>query len=130
MRLHHIGVVVRDLDAHIARMAELLGAEVIGSAVDDPLQQVRVAFVSTGTDVTIELIEPANEDSPVSRFLNSGGGLNHLCYAVENLDATLEDLRRKGCLVASPPKPAAAFSGRRVAFLYTRDRELMELVEV
>jgi methylmalonyl-CoA/ethylmalonyl-CoA epimerase len=130
MVLHHIGVVVRDLDAHIARMSELLGAEVVGSPVDDPLQEVRVAFVSTGTEVSIELIQPANEDSPVSRFLDSGGGLNHLCYAVEDLDASIEGLRGKGCLVASPPKPAVAFSGRRVAFLYTRDRELIELVEV
>ncbi len=129
MRLHHIGLVVSDLETQIERLRDLLGAELLGETMEDPLQGVKIAFVSTGADVTIELLQPTSDASPVARFLQEGGGLNHLCYSVPDLDAALGELRAKGCLVVSPPKPAVALSGRRVSFLYTRDRQLIELVE-
>lgn len=110
-------------------MRDLLGFDLCAPPVTDPLQKVKVAFIETNTDVSIELIEPNGEDSPVKRFLAEGGGLNHLCYTVSDLDATIEHLRSKGCILVSEPKQAAAFEGRRIAFLYTREHQLIELLE-
>ena len=129
MRLHHVGVVVSDLEAWLAHMLELFGAKPLGPPVEDPLQRVRVVFVDAGTGTTIEGVEPVGDDSPVARFLGSGGSLNHLCFEVQDLDAEWGRLRGEGCVPVSPPKPAVAFDGRRVAFLYTRERHLVELVE-
>lgn len=129
MRLHHVGVVVADLEAWLERMVVLFGARTIAPPLEDPLQRVRVAFIDAGTGTSIEGIEPLGDDSPVAHFLGSGGGLNHLCFEVQDLDAELGRLRGEGCLPVSPPKPARAFGGRRVAFLYTRERQLVELVE-
>lgn len=129
MRFHHVGVVVASVEEQAARMQELFGFDMRTQPVVDPLQQVRVAFINTNTDATIELIEPLNETSPVTRFLTKGGYLNHLCYVVADLEAAVDHLRKAGSLLVCEPTPAAAFQGRRIAFLYTRDRQLVELLE-
>ena len=86
-------------------MGELFGRRPIRGPLTDPLQAVRLLFLARG------------------------GGLHHLCYLVEDLETSLTRLRAKGCLITSPPKPAVAFEGRRVAFLVTRERQLVELLE-
>lgn len=129
MRLHHIGWVVRNLEDTAGRMKDLLGLDPIGSPITDPLQGVRLLFLSTGANSDIELIEPLDQTSPVSTFLARGGGLHHLCYEVDDLDSSLAEMRKKGCAITSPPKPAVAFEGRRVSFLVTRERDVIELLE-
>ena len=129
MQLHHVGMVVANVDEYAERMRELFGFELKAPPVVDPLQQVRVAFVGTNTNVIIELIEPLDEKSAVARFLAKGGGLYHLCYLVPDLEAAIHHLHEAGSLLVSDPKPAVAFQGRRIAFLYTQDRQLVELLE-
>lgn len=129
MRLHHIGIVTDSVDEKAKLMQEQLGFKLTSPPVVDPLQHVRLAFVDTNTDVAIELIEPVDDASPVASFLAKGGGLNHLCYAVEDLEHEIDRLHQAGAVVVSEPKPAVAFQGRRVAFLYTGDRQLVELLE-
>jgi methylmalonyl-CoA/ethylmalonyl-CoA epimerase len=60
----------------------------------------------------------------------NGPGLHHLCYEVNMLEDALADLRSKGALLAKPPKPAVAFEGRRIAWLLTGEKLLLELLEV
>jgi methylmalonyl-CoA/ethylmalonyl-CoA epimerase len=62
-------------------------------------------------------------------FLKRGGGLHHLCYEVEDLEKQLEIARSMGMLVTRPPRPAVAFGGRRIAFVYTKHLLLLELLE-
>jgi methylmalonyl-CoA/ethylmalonyl-CoA epimerase len=61
--------------------------------------------------------------------LKKGGGTHHVCYAVEDIDAACADLRRHGMSLIRTPVSAAAFRGRRIAWLMGRDRMLTELVE-
>ena len=50
-----------------------------------------MAFLTTrAEDARVELVEPADEDSPVLRFLREkGGGLHHACYEVADLENRL-----------------------------------------
>lgn len=97
---------------------------------DDPIQQVRVTFLSTGADGTlVELVEPAGEKSPVSSFLARGGGLHHLCYEVADLDTHLAHMRTLRSTVVRKPQPAVAFGGRRIAWVYTAEKLLVEFLE-
>jgi len=79
----------------------------------------------------IELVEPAGEDSPVSKFLaRRGAGLHHLAYRVHNLEQALEQLRAAGLrLIDEQPRPGA--HGTRIAFLHPQATGgvLTELVE-
>lgn len=80
-------------------------------------------------DPQIELIEPAGEDSPVRSFLSKGGGLHHLCYEVRNLEAQLELSRSQGGKLVRAPMPAVAFDGRRIAWVYAKEKLLIEFLE-
>ncbi len=129
--LHHIGFVVADIRAAMPGFASSLAGDWDGRIWEDPIQQVKVAFLHLGSNRSqIELVEPASPSAPVLRFLNEkGGGLHHLCYEVEDMEGGLREMRSRGALLVRPPKPAVAFSGRRIAWLLTAEKLLIELLE-
>ena len=86
-------------------------------------------FLEDDGGARLELIHPLSENSPVAPALKRGGGLNHICYRVEDLESSIQAMVANGAKVVREPLPAVAFDGRRVTFLYTRERELIEFVE-
>lgn len=129
VRLHHIGFVLLSIEESAESFARSLCATWDGNIIFDPLQKVRVTFLQGSTDSLIELVEPGGPDSPVSRFLERGGGLHHLCYEVEDLESHLTFCKSVGTIVIRPPVPAVAFGGRRIAWAVTRKRLLVEFLE-
>lgn len=129
--LHHLGFVVKSISTVADEFAASISARWDGEIIHDPIQRVRVAFfspVDSGNPV-YELVEPASEDSPVTHFLKKRGGLHHVCYQVNDLDTALEEARSTGWAIASSPAPAVAFGGRRIAWIVSKTRLLMELLE-
>jgi methylmalonyl-CoA/ethylmalonyl-CoA epimerase len=131
LRLHHVGFVVANIETAMPGFLRSLAAEWNGQVFHDPLQKVRVAFLATrAQDPLIELVEPAGDDSPVLRFLQErGGGLHHVCYEVADLGEGLAAFRSRGALIAKRPLPAVAFGGRRIAWVITSEKLLVELLE-
>ena len=129
--LHHLGVVVASISAIADEFSSSMSATWDRRIIHDPLQQVRVAFFSPVNDrnPVFELVEPAGEFSPVANFLSKRVGLHHVCYEIDDLDAGLQSSRAAGFFVVSTPKPAVAFSGRRIAWVSSKSRLLMELLE-
>ena len=76
-----------------------------------------------------ELVEPAGEVSPVSNFLKKRGGLHHVCYEIDDLESGLREARSVGLVIVADPAPAVAFGGRRIAWVCSKKRLLMELLE-
>jgi methylmalonyl-CoA/ethylmalonyl-CoA epimerase len=131
LKLHHIGFVVLSIQESAESFARSLGATWDGNIVFDPLQKVRVTFFQgrNPTDPLMELVEPGGPESPVSRFVEHGGGLHHLCYEVKDLDSHLRFCRSVGTTIIRPPVPAVAFGGRRIAWGVTKKKLLMEFLE-
>lgn len=129
VKLDHVGIVVKDLAAGGAAYATHLGLTVDSPVFYDPIQKVRIQFWRDGHGSRLELIEAACEDSPIAGALRKGGGLNHLCYQLDDIDATVQDAVNHGAILTAPVAPAVAFEGRRVAFLYFRELGLVEFVE-
>jgi methylmalonyl-CoA/ethylmalonyl-CoA epimerase len=129
--LHHLGFVVRSISAAAPNFRLFMSACWDGRITHDPIQQVRVAFFSPidPRNPVFELVEPASESSPVSSFLSKGVGLHHVCYEVDDLDSVLDEAKRVGLVVVAPPAPAVAFDGRRIAWVCSRNRLLMEFLE-
>jgi methylmalonyl-CoA/ethylmalonyl-CoA epimerase len=101
-----------------------------GWVVYDPIQKVRVTFINTpGSNVQIELVEPAETTSPVVAFLETGGGLHHLCYEVHDCERTLQLVRNRDGMIVRRAKPATAFGGRKIAWAITAEKLLVELLE-
>ena len=130
MRLHHVAYVTRSVEKKATQLADLLGFRTAGPVVIDSIQGVRIQFIEMGDGGLLELLEPHGEKSPVQRHLDNGGGLYHLCFEVDDLDATLQRLRETGgAVVVREPVPAPAIDNRRVAFVVTASRDLIEFVE-
>lgn len=128
---HHVGFVVSSIAKSIAGFAGILQADWDEQIFNDPNQGARVTFLRSrrAGDPLWELVEPADERSPVHSFAAKGGGLHHVCYVVENLEQALVDARALGSLIARQPMPAVAFGGRRIAWVYTKNRLLIEYLE-
>lgn len=129
--LHHLGFVVPSITAAAAEFAMFMSASWDGQIFHDPLQRVRVAFfraADVGNPV-FELVEPADEASPVSSFVKKTGGLHHVCYEIDDLESVLREAQRLGLVMVSGPTPAVAFAGRRIAWVCSKSRLLMEFLE-
>ncbi len=127
-KLDHVSIAVKD----IAKLAELF--ERLFDIRFSPLKHLdsqRVYLRSGETEGTkIELISPSAVDSPISKFLEKRGeGLHHICLEVENLDNTLEEMKRKGVEIIGTP--GIGGSGKRIVFLHPKSTGgvLVELKE-
>lgn len=131
MKLHHIGKVVEDLNKAKKYYLDYFGLKATGPAVVDPLQKVKVVFLVSheSSGFSIELIQPIDDSSPVSSFLEKGGGLHHLCFEVENIHEAIEELKKKRCLILSEAVLGKGHQDCLTAWIFTEDRELVELVE-
>lgn len=130
LKLHHIGVAVPDIESAAAVYAE--NGWLCGEKIFDPIQNVMLCFAEKPDEVLTELVAPAAENSPVSKILQKNGGVPeayHVCYAVADIDRAISELRAEKWLPVKPPVPACAFGGARVAFLYSKNAGLIELLE-
>jgi methylmalonyl-CoA/ethylmalonyl-CoA epimerase len=129
--LHHVGFVVASISGVAEEFSSSMSAKWDGQLIHDPLQRVRVAFFRS-IDVrnpVFELVEPADQYSPVSRFLKKGGGLHHVCYEIDELESALRVAGDTGLVTVAHPAPAVAFGGRRIAWVCSKSLLLIELLE-
>jgi len=130
LRLHHVGFVVSDIDKAVRGFVNSLGVKWDGTIYEDPKQKVKVTFLATGLGCAqIELVEPAGNDSPVTKFLARGGGQHHLCYEVDDIENALAVFKTRKAAIVQRPCPAIAFHGRRIAWFVTPERLVVELLE-
>jgi methylmalonyl-CoA epimerase len=128
-RLDHIAIAVPDLEAAITRFVDDLGIE-LGGREDVPSESTSTVFLPIdGTQ--IELIHPMNGQGPVATYLEKrGGGLHHLCFETDDIEADMKRLKEKGYrFLSDVPKPGA--HGSRVAFIHPKSAGgvLIELAE-
>lgn len=130
LALHHLGVAVKDLEAAAAVYTARYGYRKSGGPVHDPVQTAHVLFLElAGQAFCLELVAPDGPQSKLSNAVKKGGGLNHLCYLTEDIEQSCATLRQDGMYLLQEPTPAAAFAGRRIAWLMGLDGIPVELLE-
>ena len=127
-RVHHVAVVVRDIDAALATYRDRLGlpVELVLPIASDG---VTIAFLTVG-ESKVELVVPTDPDTGVARFLESRGeGFHHVCFETADVDAMLDDLAAQG--VELIDRQARRGAEGPVAFLHPRSCHgvLVELIE-
>jgi methylmalonyl-CoA/ethylmalonyl-CoA epimerase len=113
--LHHVAVVVADLDEALVRYQTLGFTDSERFVLAE--QAVEVATLRSGTG-WIELIRPTDPSGPIARYLaKRGEGVHHVAYAVPNLAAALKGLEAAGIrLIDATPRTGA--HGWRIAFIH------------
>ena len=116
--LDHVAIVVRDLEKAIAFYQEAFGLE-LAEVEEVKEQKVRTAIFGHGLG-RIELICPTEPDTSVAKFLDKRGeGLHHICIEVEDIEASLAELKKQGApLIDATPKIGAG--GAKIAFIHPK----------
>lgn len=127
-RLDHVAMAVRDLDVALALYQRTLGLVAFHRETVEE-QKVEAAFLALG-DAALELIMPRPGNVGVARFLEKRGpALHHICVEVDDLPASLAQLRSTGvALIDECPRRGAR--GHRIAFAHPAsfDGLLLELI--
>src|SRR5215831_4310175 len=101
IQLDHIAVAVNSLTEALP-FYQSLGLEP-SAPQNIPTEKVTVAMLPP-----LELLEPAADDSPISKFLTTRGpGLHHIALRVPDLNATVERLRESGARLLNEPRSGA-----------------------
>ena len=125
--IEHIGIAVASLDEAIPFYENVLGLQCYAiEEVKD--QKVKTAFFKVG-QTKIELLESTDPEGPIGKFVEkTGGGMHHMAFAVEEVQAALNDASAAGCqLIDKAPRGGA--EGLRIGFLHPKStcRVLTEL---
>jgi len=115
-RISHIGVAVEALAASLPFFRDVLGLPEV--ELDDA-DGARIVGLRAGEPL-VELLEAGDASSPIGRFVaKRGPGIHHICFSVDDLDATLERCRRAGIQLIDE-KPRIGAEGKRIAFLHPK----------
>lgn len=126
--LHHVGIVVEEIDAAAEKYAKLGFAS--GERFDVPEQGVIAITYHAGPGY-VELIQPTDPTGAIGRFLaKRGPGIHHVAYRVSDLEGTLARLTAAGVrLIDAVPRTGT--HGWRIAFVHPESCSgvLTELVD-
>lgn len=129
MKINHLGIATKGIDEALKFWSDALGLENVHTEVVED-QKVRVAMLPLG-ESRVELLEPISEDSPLSKFLEKRGpGIHHIAVEVEDIEASLAQLKDKGMrLIDESPRIGA--ENCLVAFVHPASAGgvLLELVQ-
>lgn len=129
MKLDHLGIAVRSLEAAVKFYERALGLRVAGYETISQ-EKVRVAMLPLGS-TRIELLEATAEDSAIARFIaKRGEGLHHISIEVDDLASHIEALRAAGARLLGDGTAIGA-GGHRYVFIHPSSAGgvLVELVE-
>ena len=107
-KIHHVGIVVRNLEEAFGFYRDTLGLPVHKTAVVED-QGVKAALLTIGQS-EIELLEPINPNGGVAKFLERRGeGLHHICFETDDVAAELAATAAKGVeLIDKAPRKGLA----------------------
>ena len=131
-RLNHIAIAVPNITKASDMWQKALGANV-SKPQTLPEHGVKIVFIES-PNTKVELLEPLNENSPISKFLikNPNGGMHHICYEVGDLESVSKKLKKVGATILGDSNPKIGAHGNPVIFLKPSDFSgtLIELEEI
>ena len=125
---HHIGIATTSIN-NTAKYYLDAGFSMTEEVVDT-IQKVKITFLEKDSMPRIELLEPSEEDSPVSKILSKSGVCPyHICYEVDDIDVCINQLKKKRFIPLFKPVNAIALNNRLICFLYNTDIGLIEILQ-
>jgi len=129
-KINHVAIAVNNIEEASKFYQEVLGLTLSGVEVVTA-QKTKVGFLKIG-ESNIELVQPAEADSPLVKYLeNKGQGIHHICFEVDDVEAEVKAYLEKGAtLIDQKPRPGAHRT--KVAFIHPKSSSgvLIELCEL
>lgn len=129
MILDHVGIAVRSIEQAVEQWRTVFGYRPLTEVVTNRTQKVRVIFLQKAGSLEVKLIEPTDASSPIYALAQRGGGLHHLCFRCDSIDAEVARLQAAGLRVLAEAQPGEAFDGERIAFVYAGNGLNVELID-
>jgi len=129
LKIDHLGVAVKDMEAGKKLWQDILGLHFEGSETVEE-QKVTTGFLPVG-ESEVELLVSTSPDGPIAKYLEKKGeGIQHVAFLVENLEEALAELKAKGVQLIDE-KPRRGAGGANIAFLHPKSTMgvLVELCE-
>lgn len=127
MKVHHIGYLVKDIRKSITAF-ELLGYKIAKEPVWDPGRVADICFLEND-GYCVELIAPTKDSTLYSMLKQYNNAPYHMCYCCENIEETIEKLKKEKFMLFLQPENAPAIGrGAKVAFLMNARAGMIELV--
>ena len=128
IKIDHLGIAVRSLDAALAFYERQLG---FSAGLRETVEQekVHVAMLPAG-ESRIELLEATGPDSVIAKFIDKRGeGLHHVAIKVPDLAASVARLKASGARLLNEPRPGAG--GHLYVFVHPSSTGgvLLELIQ-
>jgi len=126
--IDHIGITVKSVEKGIELWETVFGYKQMTEVVINTRQKVKVVFLRKDNSIDIKLIEPVDDTSPIYSHAQKGGGLHHLCFRCEQIEAELARLKNTGMRIITAPEPGEAFENEKIAFVYAKGLNI-ELID-
>lgn len=109
--IDHVVIAVEDLDAGIAQYEAIFGRSVDRSGEPEGAG-FKNAYFEFG-DTEVELVSPTSDQGPIASRLERGGaGVYLMAMRVDDIEATVADLRAKGVRLIGDPGEGNPISGQ------------------
>jgi methylmalonyl-CoA/ethylmalonyl-CoA epimerase len=128
-KVEHIGIAVKSLAVSIPLFEKLLNTSCYKTEVVES-EQVSTAFFKQG-DTKIELLESADADGVIAKFLEKKGeGMHHIAFDVDDIEAEMKRLQLEGFVLLNE-KPKQGADNKLVCFLHPKSTNgvLIELCQ-
>jgi len=127
-KIEHIGYLTDNIEETIKVFAPL-GFRQVGDVVNDDTQRTKLCFIEKAGETPIELVEPYEDNRTMQRMLSKhGNGPYHLCYGVDDIDASYEEMMAADWLPLFKPVEAPALGNRKICYFFKQEVGYMELV--
>jgi methylmalonyl-CoA/ethylmalonyl-CoA epimerase len=128
--LDHTAVTTPDLQQTLREYLSLEGSKLLKGPGENVTQKVNFAFVELPNGSVVEILSPIKgTKSPILEHVKAGAGVYHFCYAVQSIEHAVQVAEKLGASILVSPIEDVAFSGRKVAFLFSKFLGLFEFVE-
>jgi len=119
LKLEHLGIAVKDLEAADQCYERLLGKKPYKRELVKG-EHVLTSFFQVG-ESKIELLEATSPDSAIAKFIDKRGeGLHHVAFEVEDIHQELARLKEEGFNVLNE-EPKLGADNKLVAFVHPKD---------
>ena len=130
-KVNHIAIAVPDVKEAALKWQQALNMKKSEIIILEE-HGVKVVFLEF-SNLKIELLEPLDNESPISKFLekNPKGGMHHICFEVEKITETINSLKNKNINILGDGNPKIGAHNKPVVFIHPNDLSgtLVELEE-